>query len=219
MSRNLGTTECGDDEARESFSRLPWNRVSVPAPHHVRLLVAVVDGVSPSGYWIDVAERYSVDSWITDDGHNLAPQWWAYLPVPRPIRLAWRWVISEPCARVVASACRETTREIEFCRERANMCAPSLRDPETREASTHDGETVHLCDWSGQPDLHIACGEPWAVPAWETESTSSRTSTEGVYRTDDGRLYTFERAKATCETCKAAPPYVSPEPEQYGGAK
>lgn len=79
-------------------------------------------------------------------------------------------------------------------------------------------EPVHLCDWSSQPDLHIACGEPWAVPAWKTATTDPHTSTEGVYRTDDGRLYAFERDMATCEACKAAPPYVSPEPEQAGGA-
>lgn len=66
------------------------------------------------------------------------------------------------------------------------------------------GETVHFCNWSGQPDLHIACGEPWTTPRWE----GAATAIEGVYWSDDGRLYSFERGKTTCATCKVAPPYV-----------
>lgn len=89
---------------------------------------------------------------------------------------------------------------------------PALPEPAPKPAP----EAVHRCDWASQPDLHIACGKPWAVPAWKTATTDPHTPTEGVYRTDDGRLYTFDAHKVTCETCKAAPPYVSPEPEQTG---
>lgn len=66
--------------------------------------------------------------------------------------------------------------------------------------------TVHLCDWSGQPDIHIACSETWTMPRW----FGANTDLKDVYRSEDDRLYAFDREKVTCKKCKDAPPYVAP---------
>ncbi len=59
--------------------------------------------------------------------------------------------------------------------------------------------SVHVCLWSGQPDLLIACDHSWATPKWD----EAKTAAPDVFLTDDGRLYTFEEALTTCPACLA----------------
>lgn len=61
-------------------------------------------------------------------------------------------------------------------------------------------QPVHLSDWAQQPDVRIACDQSWTTPAWGSEEETD-TGTEGVYKADDGRLYTFDPARATCPAC------------------
>ena len=58
---------------------------------------------------------------------------------------------------------------------------------------------VHYCAWSSQPDIQIFCDGSWAQPAW----THPETETPEVYRTDDDRLYTFEKDPVTCPACRS----------------
>jgi hypothetical protein len=62
---------------------------------------------------------------------------------------------------------------------------------------------IHLCDYASQPSIQISCDQTWTTPKWGP--SGGKTSTEGVYETDDDRLYTFERSKATCPLCIAEP--------------
>lgn len=56
---------------------------------------------------------------------------------------------------------------------------------------------VHLCLWSSQPDLYIACDLSWTTPAWKQPELP-----EGVHLANDRRLYTFEEEKTTCQACR-----------------
>lgn len=57
---------------------------------------------------------------------------------------------------------------------------------------------VHVCLWSGQPDLLIACDHSWTTPKWG----DATTGIEDVFWTDDGRLYTFDEENLTnCAKC------------------
>jgi hypothetical protein len=58
---------------------------------------------------------------------------------------------------------------------------------------------VHLSDYASQPDVRILCDGSWTTPAWGP--TSGMTETEGVYESDDNRLYTFDKDKTTCPKC------------------
>lgn len=57
---------------------------------------------------------------------------------------------------------------------------------------------VHLCDWSSQPDIRIACDQSWTTPRIEHFDTTG----EKVFRAVGGRLYTFENEFVTCPKCK-----------------
>ena len=74
---------------------------------------------------------------------------------------------------------------------------------------------VHSSDYASQPDIHIRCSDKWTTPAWGPEAETA-TGIEGVYRADDGGLYTFEDrayvdeesgltvpSKVTCPACIA----------------
>lgn len=65
-------------------------------------------------------------------------------------------------------------------------------------------EVIHWSDWASQPDIRIACDQTYTTPAWHTKEDprGSTTGTPGVYRGDDGRLYTFEH-EPTCPGCLA----------------
>lgn len=58
---------------------------------------------------------------------------------------------------------------------------------------------VHFSAWSQQPDVRIECDQSFGTPAWGQPPEQP----VGVYRLDDGRLYTFSKSKVTCEACKA----------------
>lgn len=58
---------------------------------------------------------------------------------------------------------------------------------------------VHLCDWSGHNSLHIKCDDSWTTAPWDEVRAKLP---EGVYASDDRRLYTFDSAKVTCPGCK-----------------
>lgn len=68
---------------------------------------------------------------------------------------------------------------------------------------------VHMVDYASQPDLQIRCDQSWTTPAWDGFKPGGVKKwglPEGVYKTDDGRNYTFEEDKITCPKCKKAPP-------------
>jgi hypothetical protein len=57
-------------------------------------------------------------------------------------------------------------------------------------------EPVHLSDWAQQPDIRIACDQSYTTPKWNQSVDGT-----GVYLTEDGRRYAFEREHATCPGC------------------
>lgn len=59
-------------------------------------------------------------------------------------------------------------------------------------------EVVHYCDWSGQPDIHIACDNRSTTPAW-----GQPLGSPGPYRDADGKLYAFDADAVTCLACRA----------------
>lgn len=58
-------------------------------------------------------------------------------------------------------------------------------------------ETVHLVLYASQPNLLIECDESVTSPSWKQER-----KIESVFTTIEGRYYTFDRDKVTCEKCK-----------------
>lgn len=60
---------------------------------------------------------------------------------------------------------------------------------------------IHLCDYASQPSIQILCDQSWTTPNWGPGG--GKTSTEGVYESDDGRLYTFNPELMTCPACKS----------------
>lgn len=70
---------------------------------------------------------------------------------------------------------------------------------------------VHVCLWSSQPDILIACDHSWTTPKWADASTK----TEEVYWTADARLYTFDENRTTCDACLAT--LADPEKRQKAG--
>lgn len=82
-------------------------------------------------------------------------------------------------------------------------CSPSVRccgpvDVIVRgiSAMSETTERIHLCDWASQPDLRIRCSQAMTTPAWKNVNVSP-----GVFRADNGDVYTFEDSKATCPAC------------------
>lgn len=55
---------------------------------------------------------------------------------------------------------------------------------------------IHLCDWSSQPDIRIKCSQAMSTPAWKDTNVAP-----GVFRADNGAVYTFESGKVTCPEC------------------
>lgn len=65
--------------------------------------------------------------------------------------------------------------------------------------------TVHLSDWSQQPDIHILCDDSWVTPGWGRPTLIQRAlERREIYRADDERYYTFDDAKVTCKACLEA---------------
>lgn len=65
-------------------------------------------------------------------------------------------------------------------------------------------EVVHYCDWSGQPDIHIACDNRSTTPAW-----GQPLGSPGPYRDADGKLYAFDADDVTCLACRAHEAMIS----------
>ncbi len=64
--------------------------------------------------------------------------------------------------------------------------------------------TVHHCDWSGQPHVHIVCDDSITKPLWGTPSAmQAALERRDIFVTDDDRYYAFEREKVTCKGCKS----------------
>ena len=64
--------------------------------------------------------------------------------------------------------------------------------------------TVHHCDWSSQPDLHIHCDDSWTTPLWGTPSAmQAALERREIFVTEDDRYYTFDDDKVTCKACLA----------------
>lgn len=74
-----------------------------------------------------------------------------------------------------------------------------------------DSKPIHICLWSSQPDILIACDHSWTTPKWGDSSTGI----EDVYFTDDGRMYTFDDPKTTCTKCLEI--LADPEKRQKAG--
>jgi len=63
---------------------------------------------------------------------------------------------------------------------------------------------IHLCNWSQQPDVQIACDGSWTTPAIRFQKAEqAATGIKDVHKADDGRLYTFDRRNVTCPKCKS----------------
>lgn len=61
-------------------------------------------------------------------------------------------------------------------------------------------DVVHICIWSSQPDIWIACGR-WTTPAWWKPRPKLPRD---IYWDDDRKKYTFEKELGNCEACKKA---------------
>ena len=59
-------------------------------------------------------------------------------------------------------------------------------------------QDIHWVGWASQPDLQIWCDGSFTTPSYR----EAHTDTPDVYRTADGRLYTFDCVLATCEACR-----------------
>lgn len=60
---------------------------------------------------------------------------------------------------------------------------------------------VHLCCYSSHNSIQIDCDQSWTTAKWGSEEETA-TGIEGVYLSDDDRLYTFSQSKVTCAKCK-----------------
>lgn len=62
---------------------------------------------------------------------------------------------------------------------------------------------IHLCDWAGQPHIHILCDNRWTTPAWIEHYVSEMDLgiPGGPYLDDDGHFYDFDESKVTCSDC------------------
>ena len=64
--------------------------------------------------------------------------------------------------------------------------------------------TVHHCDWSSQPTIHILCDDTTTEPLWGTPSAfQAALERREIFVTEDDRYYAFEQKKVTCRACKA----------------
>lgn len=56
---------------------------------------------------------------------------------------------------------------------------------------------VYYCDWAQQPDIHlVGIGlDEWTTPNFLGHI--DRELPEGVYKADNGKLYTFDKEKVT----------------------
>jgi hypothetical protein len=57
---------------------------------------------------------------------------------------------------------------------------------------------IHLCDYASQPDIHLVCTNTWTIPKWCPDPNAPDT---GVYESDEGLLYTFEKSLVSCPEC------------------
>jgi hypothetical protein len=73
---------------------------------------------------------------------------------------------------------------------------------------------VHLCDWSGQPDIHLLCNDTWTQPAWTLpacgEDYDDSKPPKRVYPAESGAWYTFDEDCVTCPACLASRSALQP---------
>lgn len=56
---------------------------------------------------------------------------------------------------------------------------------------------IHLSDYGASGAIRIKCDQSWGRAAWfQTPGLP-----DGVYELEDGRLYTFDDDKITCQKC------------------
>jgi hypothetical protein len=80
------------------------------------------------------------------------------------------------------------------------------------EGAEHPADpAVHVCLWSSQPDILIACDHSWTTPKWDDAGTAE----PDVFLTDDGRRCTFDESLTTCVACLAT--LSDPEKREKAG--
>ena len=92
------------------------------------------------------------------------------------------------------------------CPERNHILAivgnsPIREYDDQRELTWHRNrlsDKIHISKESSQPHIHIECDDSWTTPSFN----KGVGIFSGIYKTQDGRLYTFEDDKVTCEKCK-----------------
>lgn len=62
---------------------------------------------------------------------------------------------------------------------------------------------IHLVSYASQPDLQIDCDQSWTTPAGSEFAKTDEERKPGIFLTSDGRRYTFNETKVTCEACLA----------------
>jgi hypothetical protein len=69
-----------------------------------------------------------------------------------------------------------------------------------REGRDRAIRLIHLSNYSDNRSIQIYCDGSYTEPKWGPKS--GLTDVEGVYESDDERLYTFDRSKVTCPKCQ-----------------
>ena len=64
-----------------------------------------------------------------------------------------------------------------------------------------DVKLVHSCCYSSHNSLQIACDQSWTTAKWGPPGCE-QSGIEGVFVSDDDRLYTFRSELVTCIGCK-----------------
>ena len=106
----------------------------------------------------------------------------------------------------------------------AELEAAAVADapPGVGDRSPSTEEFVHLCSWSGQPDLYIPCAQLWTTPFWHPERLP--TLPPGVFYAEHPahaeevwRRYAFEVQHVTCPACLEALRTGTDQPQNNGG--
>jgi hypothetical protein len=70
-----------------------------------------------------------------------------------------------------------------------------------KKAEKGPDKPVHMVDYASQPNLRIRCDQSWTTPDLKSPAYPS-----GIYKTMDGRFYTFDDQKITCQLCRETGP-------------
>lgn len=108
------------------------------------------------------------------------------------------------CAAAVVAGADDVSVEVtpETAREHARFPFGTRPGPGTtavdgaREPEATATTSIHLVTYASQPDVQIVCTQVWTQPAWKDTTVSP-----GVFRADNGAVYTFTRSLATCPEC------------------